>query len=158
MTTTKKHPSIAVRTVPNGYTLSVGEKEYMCFTAEQLVSEIFVRLALGDMDYMHKDMIQSLLEVAAAWPTLKDAHTANARLKAETKEAQKGERLALKAQENANERASHYKRDLEKITRENRIMASTIERLEIEVKRYEKIYFGDKKPQKKKVTKKRKSV
>ena len=43
---------IEVFTVPNGYVLKVGNKEYLYFTVEQLIGGIFTRVGIEETEIL----------------------------------------------------------------------------------------------------------
>lgn len=85
---------VSVRTVPNGYILSLDNREYMCFTVEQLLSEMILRLGVEKTEYLEVEMVDGILQSIVNWPTVGEAHEANARLMAEAKEAHRDARIA----------------------------------------------------------------
>lgn len=134
---------VSVATLPNGYAFTVDGKEYLCFSAEQLVNEVFVRLALGELEYMNKDTIAAVLEAAAKWQDLKDALMANAELIASARRAHANEIIALGAQAKANERAEELQRERDRLWNENVNLRMEIEQLEIKLKKFDKILVGN---------------
>ena len=134
---------ITVATLPNGYAFTVDGKEYLCFSAEHLVNEVFVRLALGELEYMNKDTIAAVLEAAAKWQDLKDALMANAELIASARRAHASENIALNAQAKANERAEDLQRERDRLWNENVNLKMEIEQLEIKLKRFDWMLVGN---------------
>jgi hypothetical protein len=134
---------ITVATLPNGYAFTVDNKEYLCFSAEQLVNEVFVRLALGELEYMNKDTIAAVLEAAAKWQELKDALMANAELIASARRAHANENIALNAQAKANERAEELQRERDRLWNENVNLRMEIEQLEIKLKKFDRMLVGN---------------
>ena len=80
----KKLPKIEVRTVPNGYTLTIeGHKqEYLYFSPEKLMEGVMVRIGLKMTEQMDPNTIKSFIDSALEWNNLKASH----------KELQKAER------------------------------------------------------------------
>ena len=134
---------VSVATLPNGYAFTLDNKEYLCFSAEQLVNEVFVRLALGELEYMNKDTIAAVLEAAAKWQDLKDALMANAELIASARRAHANENIALNAQSKANERAEELQRERDRLWNENVNLRMEIEQLEIKLKRFDRMLVGN---------------
>jgi predicted RNase H-like nuclease (RuvC/YqgF family) len=64
----QKIKTIRVDTVPNGYVLTVGKKQYMAFSQKELVEMIFVHVGLSIDDYMDKGMVRDLMTACAAAP------------------------------------------------------------------------------------------
>ena len=134
---------VSVSTLPNGYAFTVDDKEYLCFSAEQLVNEVFVRLALGELEYMNKDTIAAVLEAAAKWQDVKDALMANAELIASARRAHANEIIALGAQAKANERAEELQRERDRLWNENVNLKMEIEQLEIKLKKFDRMLVGN---------------
>lgn len=140
----KKMPHrISAATLPNGYAFTVDGKEYLCFSSEQLVNEVFVRLALGELEYMNKDTIAAVLEAAAKWQDLKDALMANAELIASARRAHANENIALNAQAKANERAEELQHERDRLWNENVNLKMEIEQLEIKLKKFDRMLVGN---------------
>ena len=124
----KKLPLIKVETLPNGYALTVEKHEYLALSPESLVDLVFVHIAIGELDYINRDMAAGLLQAAATWKTVGEALSANAQLLAETRRADREYQSALRGQAKANE-------EYEKAVKErDRLYAKNIE-LEYEVKK-----------------------
>ena len=64
----QKIKTIRVETLPNGYVLTVGKKQYMAFSQKELVEMIFVHVGLAIDDYMDKGMVRDLMTACAAAP------------------------------------------------------------------------------------------
>ena len=69
----KKKPYIKVETLPNGYALTVGKQEYLCFSPTQLVESIFIHIGIGLTEYMNRETMTDLMTACATWPDAKDA-------------------------------------------------------------------------------------
>ena len=134
---------VSVSTLPNGYAFTVDDKEYLCFSAEQLVNEVFVRLALGELEYMNKDTIAAVLEAAAKWQDMKDALMANAELIASARRAHANEIIALGAQAKANERAEKLQLERDRLWNENVNLKMEIEQLEFKLKKFDRMLVGN---------------
>ena len=137
---------ISVVTLSNGYAFTIGNKEYMCFTEEQLVSEVFVRLALGELEYMNKETISAVLEAAARWQDAKDALMANAELIAQARRAQTEANIALRAQAKANERAEELQKERDRLWNENVNLSMDNDLLKSKLKKFDKMLVGGSKP------------
>ena len=79
----KMEVQVTVETVPNGYALTIGPKEFMYFTPLELMEGIFVHVGLSKNDYMDKETIKDLMTAAATWPNAEDAVKEAATLTAE---------------------------------------------------------------------------
>lgn len=64
----QKIKTIRVDTLPNGYVLTVGKKQYMAFNQKELVEMIFVHVGLAIDDYLDKGMVRDLMTACAAAP------------------------------------------------------------------------------------------
>lgn len=76
MSEKKKLPNIHVETVPNGYAMKVEGYQYMTFSPEGLLSEIFYRVGCQELDWCDRKFVENIVEAAGAWPTMKEAITA----------------------------------------------------------------------------------
>jgi hypothetical protein len=137
---------VSVATLPNGYAFTVDGHEYICFTAEQLVNEVFVRLGLEMLEYVDHETLAAIVEACAKWQDIKSALMANATLMAETKRAHSNENVAIRAQARANEQAEKYKADYERLWRENVDLRMEIEQLQLKLKKFDKLLVGTVKP------------
>lgn len=115
----KKLTKIFVSTLPNGYAFTVNGNEYMCFTEEQLVEEVFLRIAIGEREYMNKENVTAIMETCAKWPEIKDAAKAHADLLAQLRRAQKHETAAIAGQANANQRADQLEAENRRLNDKN---------------------------------------
>lgn len=124
----KRLPFIKVDPLPNGYALTVGKHEYLALSPESLVDIFFTHVAIGELEYINRDMAAGLLQAAATWKTVGEALSANAQLIAEARRAEREYQSALRGQAKANE-------ECEKAIKErDRLYAKNIE-LEYEVKK-----------------------
>ena len=71
---------VTVRTLPNGYELTIGGREYMYFNEETLAAGIFDHLLLGNNKESDINLSANLMEAAASWQTIGEAIKANALL------------------------------------------------------------------------------
>lgn len=133
---------VSVETLPNGYAITIDRNEYMCFTVEQLVGEVFVRLALGELDYMNKDTITAVLETAARWKDVREAMMANAELIATARRAQINENVALRGQVKSNEKAEKLQRENERLWKESTTQRMEIEQLKLKLKKFDTCLVG----------------
>ena len=79
----KKLPKIEVRSVPNGYTLSIEghRNEYMYFSPEKLMEGVMVHVGLNMTEQLSEENITSFIESALKWNDLKKSNAEIARLK-----------------------------------------------------------------------------
>lgn len=134
---------INVDTLSNGYAFTVGKNEYMCWTPEELVDEVFARLAIGEREYLTKENVTAIMEACAKWQTIGDALRANAQLLAETRRAQRHECLANTAQAKANDRAEKIEKERDKLREENIQLKLELETLSKKMKYFDSILVGD---------------
>lgn len=80
---------VAVRTLPNGYELTIGGREYMYFSEETLAAGIFDHLLLGNNKESDVSLSANLMEAAATWQTISEAVKANALLLRDNKALKK---------------------------------------------------------------------
>lgn len=124
----KRLPFIKVDPLPNGYALTVGKHEYMALSPESLVDIFFTHVAIGQLEYINRDMAAGLLQAAATWQTVGESLSANAQLIAEARRAERDYNSAIRGQAKANE-------ECEKALKErDRLKTLNIE-LEYEVKK-----------------------
>ena len=90
----KKPLYIHVDQLPNGYTLTVGTKQYMYFDTQKLLAGMFYHIGLKENDYFNTQMIENLMTAAATWPTVGEAIAANAALMADKQSAEHEARTA----------------------------------------------------------------
>ena len=138
----EQRPRVSVATLPNGYALTIEGKEYLCFTTEQLVSEVFVRLAIGELEYMNKENVTAIMEACARWQDIKSALLANADLIAETRRAHNGENTAIRAQAKANERAERLQKEHDRLWSENVNLRIDIDALQKKLKKFDTMLVG----------------
>ena len=137
-----KLPRIYVTTLPNGYAFTVDGNEYMCFTPEQLVSEVFLRLAIGELEYMRKEDVSAVLEAAMRWQDVGEALSANAELIADARRSQTAESVALRAQAKANQKAEKLQKENERLQQKYYDALSENELLKTKLKHFEKRLIG----------------
>ena len=72
----KKLPHISVRTLPNGYSLSIeGHKhEYMYFSPEKLLEGVMVHVGLKMTEELSTDTIKSFIDSAIEFHNMKASH------------------------------------------------------------------------------------
>ena len=109
----KNFPQISVVTLPNGYALTVGKHEYLALSPESLVDLVFVHIAIGELDYINRDMAAGLLQAAATWKDVGEALSANAQLLGETRWAERDYQNAIRGQAKANEDCGLYAKNIE---------------------------------------------
>ena len=131
----KHHPKISIETKPNGYAMTVGTKEYLYFSIEDLIAGFFTHVAIGKTEYMDKDMVHGMMIAAATWQTVGDAISANATLIASTRKANNEANIAEHGQARANERADKAIEECVSLRRENKDLRAKVINLENNLKR-----------------------
>lgn len=91
-----KDMTISVRRLPNGYAMDIGgfkdgrkKRQYMYFSAEQLIAGFFLHFGCKEVEYIDTDEMDALVTACATWPDVSDAYKTIARLTAYTKELQR---------------------------------------------------------------------
>ena len=86
MSRKKKLPQIEIRTLANGYSLSIeGHKqEYMYFTPDKLLEGFMVHVGLKMTEQLNPDTIKSFIDSALEWNNLKASHKELNKAKRET--------------------------------------------------------------------------
>ena len=81
----KKLKYVDVKTHPNGYSLTTGNKEYMYLDLRQLIEGIFVHVGLGEGEYMTREKVADLLAVCEEWAEKRNQVFDHAKASAEIK-------------------------------------------------------------------------
>ena len=89
-----KIKKVKVETLPNGYALTVGKKEYLLFNEKELAAAVFYHILLENDEYVNKNISENLMTAAATWPTVHEAIEGNATLMAEIQEAKRETRVS----------------------------------------------------------------
>ena len=94
----KKLPRISVKTLPNGYSLSIeGHKhEYMYFTPEKLLEGVMVHVGLKMTEQLDMDTIKSFIDSALEWNNTKASHKELTKVKRDMDRLNKRYRNAVK--------------------------------------------------------------
>ena len=128
-------PKIKIETLANGYALTVDDKEYMYFSADDLIAGFFAHVAVGKNGYLDKDVMQGILIAAASWKTVGDAFEANASLIASARRANTQANIAERGQARANERADEAIKEAGRLRRENTELKTKVYELETSIER-----------------------
>lgn len=82
----KKLPKIEVRTVANGYTLTIEghEQEYFYFSPDKLMEGVMVHIGLKMTEQLTTDAIKNFIDSALEWNNLKASHKELQKAKRET--------------------------------------------------------------------------
>lgn len=81
----KLNPKIDVRTLTNGYAMTVDDKEYLFFTFDKLAAGFFYHVLMGQRDYANADFIEALMHVAGSFKENEELMTVAANAIAESK-------------------------------------------------------------------------
>ena len=115
----KEFQNIAVKTVTNGYILTVGSIDYMAFSQEQLINIFFAHVAIGKKNFLDQEMAEALIEAAATWKEKGDAIEAVATWMSVAKKAQKKEQAATQGIVNANAKVEQLEDRIDELKKEN---------------------------------------
>lgn len=115
----KELQNIAVKTVTNGYILTVGTVDYMAFSQEQLINIFFAHVAIGKKTFLDQETAEALVEAAATWKDQGEAYEAIAKWMSLARKAEKREQAAARGQANANARADELEDKCIELTKEN---------------------------------------
>ena len=115
----KDFQNIAVRTVSNGYILTVGTVDYMAFSQEQLINIFFAHVAIGKKNFLDHETAEALIEAAATWKEKGDAIEAVATWMSVAKKAQKKEQAATQGIVNANAKVEKLEDRIDELKKEN---------------------------------------
>lgn len=129
----KKLPFIKVETLPNGYALTVGKHEYLALSAESLVDIFFTHVAIGELEYINRDMAAGLLQAAATWKTVSEALSANAQLMAEARRAERDYLVAIRGQAKANEECEKMRKERDALHLKNLDLEYEIKKLRSQI-------------------------
>ena len=115
----KELQNIAVKTVTNGYILTVGTVDYMAFSQEQLINIFFAHVAIGKKTFLDHETAEALIEAAATWKEKGDAIEAVATWMSVAKKAQKKEQAATQGIVNANAKVEQLEDRIIELKKEN---------------------------------------
>lgn len=115
----KELQNIAIKTVTNGYILTVGSIDYMAFSQEQLINVFFAHVAIGKKKFLDHETAEALIEAAATWKEKGDAIEAVATWMSVAKKAQKKEQAATQGIVNANAKVEQLEDRIIELKKEN---------------------------------------
>ena len=136
----KKRKQIKIETLPNGYALTVGRKEYMLFNETELAAAVFYHILLGNEEYVNKNISENLMIAAATWPTTGEAIHGNATLMAEIKDVRRDARVARQQLNNLNERMDTLTSEHNELKRNYARAIIKAEQTDKYKERYEMVY------------------
>ena len=129
----KNFPLIKVETLPNGYALTVKTHEYLALSAESLIDIFFTHVAIGELEYINRDMAAGLLQAAATWQTISEALSANAQLIAEARRAERDYLVAIRGQSKANEECEKMRKERDALHLKNLDLEYEIKKLKSQI-------------------------
>lgn len=115
----KELQNIAIKTVANGYILTVGTVDYMAFSQEQLINIFFAHVAIGKKNFLDHETAEALIEAAATWKEKGDSIEAVATWMSVAKKAQKKEQAATQGIVNANAKVEQLEDRIDELKKEN---------------------------------------
>ena len=124
--TKKELQNIAIKTVANGYILTVGTVDYMAFSQEQLMNIFFAHVAIGKKTFLDQETAEALIEAAATWKEKGDAIEAVATWMSVAKKAQKKEQAATQGIVNANAKVEQLEDRITELKKENAELCAEI--------------------------------
>ena len=122
----KELQNIAIKTVANGYILTVGTVDYMAFSQEQLINIFFAHVAIGKKNFLEHETAEALIEAAATWKEKGDAIEAVATWMSVAKKAQKKEQAATQGIVNANAKVEQLEDRITELKKENAELCAEI--------------------------------
>ena len=122
----KELQNIAIKTVANGYILTVGTVDYMAFSQEQLINIFFAHVAIGKKNFLDHETAEALIEAAATWKEKGDAIEAVATWMSVAKKAQKKEQAATQGIVNANAKVEQLEDRIILLKKENAELCAEI--------------------------------
>ena len=109
--TKKARPSIDVRTVPNGYTLTVDKGNYMYFTPEELLMGFMMHVGCGVTTELDKDKLPSIVAAIVAYPTQQELVQRVAELERQIEELGRKPKTAIKKAKDDDDRVTDHHDD-----------------------------------------------
>lgn len=122
----KELQNIAIKTVANGYILTVGTVDYMAFSQEQLINIFFAHVAIGKKKFLDQETAEALIEAAATWKEKGDVIEAVAIWMSVVKKAQKKEQAATQGIVNANAKVEQLEDRITELKKENAELCAEI--------------------------------
>ena len=122
-------PKIDVRTLKNGYAMTVDGKEYLFFTFDKLAAGFFYHVLMGQRDYANADFIEALMHVAGSFKDNEELMTAAANAIAESKGT-------VKQLSSANKKLSKQADEIDELKVEIRELRDKLARATLEAESY----------------------
>lgn len=105
--TKKERPPIDVRTVPNGYTLTVDKGNYMYFTPEELLMGFMMHVGCGVTTELSKEKLPSIMAAMVAYPTQQELVQRVAELERQIEDGRKPKTVIKKAKDDDDRVTDH---------------------------------------------------
>ena len=109
--TKKARPSIEVKTVPNGYTLTVDKGNYMYFTPEELLMGFMMHVGCGVTTELDTDKLPSIAAAMVAYPTQQELVQRVAELERQIEDLGRKPKTAIKKAKDDDDRATDHPND-----------------------------------------------
>ena len=109
--TKKARPSIDVKTVPNGYTLTVDKGSYMYFTPEELLMGFMMHVGCGVTTELDTDKLPSIVAAIVAYPTQKELVERVAELERQIEDLGRKPKTAIKKAKDDDDRVTGHPND-----------------------------------------------
>jgi len=128
--------NIKVDTIGNqkgeSYALTVDDKQYLLFGPEKLVAAMFKHIVLEEPEEEDPLLMLNLMQSAAAWPTLAEAHNANAKMMTDVEDARREARVMRKQLSLANDQIDQMSTELKGLKLE-------LNRAQVRIEGYERL-------------------
>ena len=109
--TKKARPSIDVKTVPNGYTLTVDKGNYMYFTPEELLMGFMMHVGCGVTTELDTDKLPSIVAAIVAYPTQQELVQRVAELERQIEDLGRKPKTAIKKAKDDDDRVTVHPDD-----------------------------------------------
>ena len=109
--TKKTRPSIDVKTVPNGYTLTVDKGNYMYFTPEELLMGFMMHVGCGVTTELDTDKLPSIVAAIVAYPTQQELVQRVAELERQIEDLGRKPKTAIKKAKDNDDRVTDHPDD-----------------------------------------------
>ena len=103
---TKESPFIDVRTLPNGYSMTVDKGEYMYFTHEELLMGFMMHVGCGVTTELSKEKLPSIVAAMVAYPTQQEPVERVAELERQIEDLGRKPKTAIKKAKDDDDKAT----------------------------------------------------
>ena len=108
---TKERPFIDVRTLPNGYSLTVDKGEYMYFTPQELLMGFMIHVGCGVTTELSKEKLPSIVAAMVAYPTQQELVERVAELERQIEDLGRKPKTAIKKAKDDDDEATDHPDD-----------------------------------------------